>query len=241
MKERPIVFSAEMVRAILEGRKTMTRRLVKHPHITNANELDEYFGGGTCEDCDACFYTVPKDSTRICVKCPYGVPGDRLWVKEAWRPKCMNCEDDDVRGGWYGVMPEYQADDAQGKWVEVDSAWWEKAYAEGDYGRKWRNSRFMPRWASRILLEIVSVRVERLQEISASDVLREGLEFGPVMEMDPPPYLVAQEIAPHNPGIHRLFIEPFKELWDTIHAKKPESQWDANPFCWVIEFKVVTA
>lgn len=228
MKERPIVFSAEMVRAILEGRKTMTRRPVKHRHLTNANELDEYFGGGTCEDCDACFYTVPKDSTRICVKCPYGVPGDRLWVKEAWRPKCMNCEDDDVRGGWYGVMPEYQADDAQGKWVEVDSAWWEKAYAEGDYGRKWRNSRFMPRWASRILLEIVSVRVERVQDISPADTYAEGVGdcfCGGACAVD------CMIMGGHK----------FAQLWNTIHAKKPESQWDANPWVWVIEFKVVTA
>ena len=121
------------------------------------------------------------------------------------------------------------------------SAWWvegpiRRGRLEQSDTEAGASSLFMPRWASCILLEIVSVRVERLQEISASDVLREGLEFGPVMEMDPPPYLVAQEIAPHNPGIHRLFIEPFKELWDTIHAKKPESQWDANPFCWVIEF-----
>lgn len=225
MKERPITFSAEMVRAIIEGRKTMTRRLVKpQPVGKSPAKVNDGFSFGRP-------YGFPDEF----VKCPYGKPGDRLWVKESWRPKCMNCEDDDVRGGWYGVMPEYQADGAQGKWADVDSEWWEKAYAEGDYGRKWRNSRFMPRWASRILLEIVSVRVERVQDISRGDAGLEGMCFLSDINWN----------KVHN-GLnviqkHHWPEENFARYWDTIHAKKPESQWDANPWVWVIEFKVVPA
>ena len=232
MKERPIVFSAEMVRAILEGRKTMTRRPVKHRHLTNANELDEYFGGGTCEDCDVCFYAAPKGSTRLCVKCPYGKPGDRLWVKETW---CRRW--DGLDGFAYNddgnLDPSCVLFRADGCEVEaIDEDGFRRWNKDGTAASPWSSPRFMPRWASRILLEIVSVRVERVQEISRGDAGLEGMCFLSDINWN----------KVHN-GLnviqkHHWPEENFSRYWDTIHAKKPEAQWDANPWVWVIEFKV---
>ena len=225
MKERPIVFSAEMVRAILEGRKTMTRRPVKHRHLTNANELDEYFGGGTCEDCDVCFYAAPKGSTRLCVKCPYGKPGDRLWVKETWcrrwdgldgfaynddgnlDPSCVLFRAD-------GYEVEAIDEDGLRRWNKDDTA-----------ASPWTPALFMPRWASRITLEIVSVRVERVQDISDADCEAEGVRCN-------------RTIGGWDCDGFAFAKDAFKNLWDTIYAKNTEYKWDANPWVWVIEFKV---
>lgn len=170
MKERPIIFSGEMVRAILDGRKTQTRRAVKMRD--GAQEYSVY------------------DFRRDC--CPYGQPGDHLWVRETWlewteggcKETCMYKADDDPRAQNFGP---------------------------------WKSSLFMPRWASRITLEITKVRVERLQDISEEDAKAEGV--------------VCQEV--------KNSVEAFKELWDSLRAKKGNG-WETNPWIWVIEFERVT-
>ena len=135
--ERPILFSGPMVRAIIDGRKAQTRRLVKPQPDTN-NVADIKL------DLDGFLYV---EAGRWCQRCPYGIPGDRLWVRETWADTM-------------GDPPEaiYRADGER----HPSSA------------LKWRPSIFMPRWACRLVLEVTAVRVERLQKISEADAKAEG-------------------------------------------------------------------
>lgn len=172
MKERPILFSGPMVRAILDGRKTQTRRIVKAKHLPFMENL---LGG----------FLDGKWNQR---PLPYGQPGDRLWVREAW----ANTRGDDS-------LPTYYRSDER---IE-------------DLQRTWKPSIHMPRWASRITLEITGVRVERLQDISDLEARQEGLQpdfYGSVM------------------GCKRKFID----LWESINGP---GSWAANPRVWVIEFR----
>lgn len=145
-RERPILFSAPMVRAILEGRKTMTRRVVKVPWVGRETcqpyEPHYIIEDGVLKNLDEYGHYIP-------VHCPYGQPGDRLWVRET---------------ALY--------------WQNIKGPCSVAAYAADGYelepGEKWTPSIFMPRWASRITLEITAVRVERLQDISEEDSKREG-------------------------------------------------------------------
>ena len=196
MKERPILFKAEMVRAIIDGRKTQTRRLVKHQHLTTSNDLDTYFGSGTLEEFDAVFFDYPGNTAnRICVNCPFGKSGDRLWVRET---HCIIREPEE---GDFGKVV-YKSDGSM---------------PTGG----WRSSIHMPRWASRILLEVVSVRVERLNEISEADAIAEGIPsvFHGSIDCETEPRAVK-----------------YAELWESINGEK---SWAENPWVWVIEFKRV--
>jgi len=178
VKERPILFSGPMVRAILEGRKTQTRRMVKpQPAIATPG----------------CF-----DVT----KCPYGVVGDCIWVRETW----ARIHD----GILHKLDPEPDIRTPHGNgWSTVYRADGEP-YHWSDYGVPWRPSIHMPRWASRITLEIVSIRVERLQDIREEGASAEGVDW----------------------GTRRVFA--FRDLWDSIYGN-----WDANPWVWVVEFRRV--
>jgi hypothetical protein len=171
MKERPILFGGPMVRAILDGSKTQTRRVAK--------EFDEM------PNLDGILQRFPRQNG-----CPYGTPGDRLWVRETWAHERdgTGCPDDT------GVL--YRA---------TDPGWDD----EGT-GLRWRPSIFMPRIASRILLEITDVRVQRLQEISEEDARAEGCE----------PFACPRD--------------RFQGLWDTIHGS---GAWHANPWAWAITFR----
>lgn len=221
MKERPIVFTGEMVRAILEGRKTMTRRPVKPQPRKFSPERERQWnphaippGGSLPEHWSWWEGPAHGPSMYHRAKCPYGKPGDRLWVKETYR-----------------YHPE---DKPLGDQMPIDYAA-TPISGDGFLGLKWKSSRFMPRWASRILLEIVSVRVERVQEISRGDAGLEGMCF-----------LSDINWNKVHKGLnviqkHHWPEENFSRYWDTIYAKNPESQWDANPWVWVIEFKVVKA
>lgn len=206
MKERPILFSAPMVRALLDGSKTQTRRVVK--------QLDPREGavttGGNGQPMAACWaYDGPV------IPCPYGVPGEHLWVRETWY-----CDHFDVQKGPYLEVPEarellvYRADN-------------ERPYeAEQPV---WRPSIHMPRWASRILLEIVSVRVERLNDCSEADALAEGVKGEPCDHVR----LSCDEIGCCGPTAKGMYAA----LWDQINGA---GAWAANPWVWVIEFKRVT-
>lgn len=183
MKERPILFSAPMVRALLEGRKTQTRRIVKGYEKAN---LRRVLGPGRDGTFDFVFPREgypEEDGNGHLVKCPYGVPGDRLWVRETFV----------VESNRQDMDPEYLPPFKDGRPVTwhgcaADGVWWEQAHYratepthditddedELGEGCKWRPSIFMPRWASRLLLEITEVRVQRVQEISEEDARAEG-------------------------------------------------------------------
>lgn len=183
MKERPILFSGPMVRAILEGRKTQTRRVCK----LNLHEMALWIANQS------------SNNPNVKVRCPYGQPGDRLWVREMH-----------YIGG--DNLVAYRADSVatfdRKEFFRWDDEW------DGD----WRPSIHMPRWASRILLEIVSVRVERLQDISEADALAEGMTFPEGLEHGECPKTA------------------FWALWGNING--PQS-WHENPWVWVIEFQRV--
>ena len=193
MKERPILFSAEMIKAILDGRKTMTRRVIKDncPFVTGA-----YFD----EETERWYWTTGAERERLptdrCLgKCPYGQPGDRLWVRETWlsyRHLHKNGRDE--------ALLIYRAD---GEDLPKQAR-----------GTKWRPSIFMPRWASRITLEITAVRVERVQDIGDEDAEAEGLSW-------------CNAASPRD---------KFQCLWNSLNLKRGYG-WDANPWVWVISFK----
>lgn len=148
MKERPILFSGPMVRAILEGRKTQTRRAVKGQRDMEFDPADPHFGPYWLS------YATEAEGEDAKVRCPYGKPGDRLWVRETW-----------------AVQHEY---DAFAPSEIGSSARWHYAATEDLGGLRKRPSIFLPRRGSRITLEITDVRVERLQQISDADALAEG-------------------------------------------------------------------
>ncbi len=191
MKERPILFSGPMVRAIREGRKTQTRRAIKF---------------AWCGSIEALMHQATFDPAY---KCPYGKPGDRLWARETWGLMSYHDTTDWCRGSISGVSES----ELREQYLVEHAANWnlpnESAY--------WRPSIHMPRWASRIALEIVGVRVERLQDISNEDCWNEGM---------------CDATNPELKANRRWF----SELWESING--PES-WNLNPWVWVIEFKEV--
>jgi len=211
MKERPILFSGEMVRAILDGRKTQTRRAIK------PQPRPMFLGGcGWYPDGDA-----NKKKHYASVKhfikgmpidfCPYGQPGDRLWVREGFRLiSQLGPETWDTF-----LHPQYKSDMKIGHICSI----MREFYKPG-----WKPSIHMPRWASRITLEITDVRVERVQDITDEGIMAEG--FG---------YNQLREDGRMKNGFP--IIDGFADLWDSINAKRGYS-WDLNPWVWAISFKV---
>lgn len=186
VKERPILFSGPMVRAILEGRKTMTRRPLKHAHLWEDMAVGYHAAGAQGPGWYFWDSEYPEEgSTKF--DCPYGQPGDRLWVRETFLPT------PGLRNDVRAIT--YRADHPDG---------------HGDC-LKWYPSIHMSRWASRILLEIVSVRVERVREIKTGDAWNEG--------------------CPHS-NVSAIDIW-FKPLWNSTYP----GSWDRNDWVWVIEFK----
>ena len=210
MKERPILFSAPMVRAILAGTKTQTRRAVNLPadakHVCYWAPPSGRSESGYADP--GVNYWTPDpagetDSNHL-NPCPYGQPGDRLWVREAWKAH-TTFDHLPPRG-----IPRSHV------WYMADEGY----KAESRY----RHARFMPRWASRILLDVTAVRVERLQDISEADAVAEGCK--PIR-----PELVQDGLIA-RPG--RSAVEEFRPVWEEIHG---EGSWDANPFVWVVTFR----
>jgi hypothetical protein len=195
MKERPILFSSEMVRAILSGHKTQTRRILKWQpiDILSMNVPNQW-----------CTLDTREPDHGSVMKCRFGIPGDRLWVRETWAKAP------------HGYV--YKANFSGSEGSEVIDI------PTGDTCPLiWKPSLFMPRVVSRITLEIVNVRVERIQDISEKDAEAEGI------------HLLGLPIEDrHNHP--RKHIAAFKECWNLINAKKGFG-WDINPWVWVIEFK----
>ncbi|WP_431144983.1 hypothetical protein [Pseudomonas alvandae] len=204
-KERPILFSAPMVRAILEERKTVTRREVK-----KRAALDCLAAGFEPE-----FLALPGNADL----CPYGKPGDRLWVRETWY-----CDHFEVMRGPYLKPDDLDVSEAIDDGTLVYAADGLTPY-EADQPI-WKPSIHMPRWASRILLEITAVRVERLQDISRADIRAEGLQC--------PPELASDDVSPNY---RDWYPAAWRELWESINGA---DSWTTNPWVWVVEFKRVT-
>lgn len=213
MKDRPILFKGPMVRALLRGRKTQTRRIIKPYPLAFAERFEPcpFRGYGKIGQ----WAQMDMRERHICGlgKCPYGQPDDWLWVKETWRTvdSLDHVRPSNIRPG---APIEYAAGGNN-----LDGFWGEPLPGMG----KWRRSIFMPKWMSRVILEIVSVRVERVNDISEKDAKSEGVLLSD-WEMPGGEY----------PSTYR---EAFWHFWEHINGT---GSWELNPWVWVIEFKEVT-
>lgn len=231
VKERPILFSSEMVRAILEGRKTQTRRVIKpQPEWFPHDEVLAY-----------------DDLVNKGIKCPYGQANDLLWVRETWRLSSWDNDFCDAR-------LEYRAN-GEKRWVETGDLWecpdvkWESLSKkliqrnvfrdpdghflwDGECPVPWEPSIFMPRAASRIKLRVTEVKVERVQDISFKDCRAEGCSEA---------YLQVAESCSHEECSGRHYGEKwhFRKLWDSINTERGYG-WDVNPWVWVVGFEKVS-
>ncbi|WLI36327.1 morphogenetic protein [Pseudomonas sp. FP818] len=244
IKERPILFSAPMVRAILEGRKTVTRRAIKvQPHIDASGN---FCVGRSNYGQDGYGKPVTKHFVNGC--CPYGKTGDRLWVRETFALLgnedgcCIDWQDNLVKGDERGAARIYRASCPPGDYglnqIPAKAEWKPDTEAM-EYDGAWRPSIHMPRWASRILLEITGVRVERVQEGEGetafeSRYVAEGINRIHQGDGDYAFHPFKSEPGPGN------WTDPFdawRELWVSINGAE---SWNANPWVWVVEFKRVT-
>lgn len=224
MADRPILFSAPMVRALLAGTKTQTRRVVKgledadtwcpvgpevyHPTVVDRHGDDapgaSTYGAGNADGTDW-------------VRCPYGQPGDRLWVRETWQAISGT---ERARRIIENPRPNFG-------WVEYASG----PHKEGnELPPKWRPSIHMPRWASRITLEVTCVRVERLQDISEADSIAEGIERSGDCNW--------RDYLDHPYNDFTSARRSYRSLWDQINGT---GSWAANPWVWVVSFRRVDA
>ena len=230
MKETGLMFKAPLVRAILSGSKTQTRRLVKPQPIVDAYECWTWSPhraqglhhgqGGSLRDLSE---TLSRYS-------PYGVPGDALWVREAWR---LHERFSDVARIVYSASKNQS-------WTEAHEDY--PVHLAGPMAPSvgFKPSIHMPRWASRLRLQITDVRVERLQDISEADALAEGVE----METADPPFYYVPGIWPHSitaVGVEEFgriphAVRSYAKLWEHINGK---GSWDANPWVWAVSFEVV--
>lgn len=232
IKERPILFSAPMVRAILEGRKTVTRRVMKCQPDADASITVESYNvavtnrRGYQEAGPEIFGAWWRDGESGC-KCPFGRPGDRLWVRES-HAQVFEVDIPDGRPvGPIGTAGSPGRPDWKCRYVyradgEMPNVQWH--HVGDSQPVRWTPSIHMPRTASRILLEITDVRVERLQDISRADIRAEGLQC--------PPELASDDASPNY---RDWYPAAWRELWDSTGGN-----WDANPWVWVVEFRRVT-
>ncbi|HHC3981409.1 TPA: hypothetical protein ACN7ID_000290 [Klebsiella pneumoniae] len=211
MTERGMIFNAEMVRAILDGRKTQTRRPIKwkQTRFTEIGEREDGSKWPWSEDAEhACDFWHP---------CPFGAVGDRIWVRETFAA---------LEPGSYEQVKPQEGHCQDLRYAATDRL----AKSDADIrGYKWVPSIHMPRWASRILLEITDVRVERLNAISEEDARAEGIIDGGCLNCGEP-----EPCGCANPEPDAT--DAFAYLWQSIYGQE---SWNANPWVWVIEFERV--
>lgn len=228
MKSRGIIMSGESVRGILANRKTQTRRVCRpqpddYPSKHPGAYIDAYCGEPKTTTNPRgmsdtwCWWLLDWRQGPDWARCPYGAPGTRLWVREAFAysvrdPDCSH--NDDYSEDTHDIV--YRADYDGGDWDHYEPN------ADGTMARSkvpppWRSPLHMPRWASRLTLEVVNVRAERVNEISEADARGEGVETA----SDAPTYREAYMFA-----------------WDSLNAKRGYP-WSANPWVWVVSFKRV--
>ena len=217
MRERPIIFNGPMARAVLAGDKTQTRRTKGLEYFSRPDSDPD--GWWCARVADGHAYMVYKQSPHErAVNCPYGQPGDRLWVRETWSS--------DFAGHYPHDRIWYAADDDRRHDIEVRKG------VRGIYSPesqqfvpfRWRPSIHMPRWACRLVLEVTRVRVERLQAINHMDAIAEGVGLNPS----------AAEVTMVTPAGDSLPRVMFRALWEQINGV---GAWDANPWVWVVEFR----
>jgi len=262
MRERGILFSGPMVRAILAGRKTQTRRTFKRPRhmpVVGTMKYDPMehtswhrAGDGTWVGVEPAA-TTPESRAEADafvlqtypsggVRCPYGAPGDRLWVREAWQQVFASVDPesnivDDVTA-FQTLNPSYR-----GALAYAANVGWEDTVEER--GFPWRPSLLMPRWASRLTLAVESIRVERAQAISDADVEAEGMNEEAVEALWAAATLkrraelwpfAREALADRGPLTDWRAIDLWRAGWTLINGR---ASWDANPWVWVVGFKVV--
>jgi hypothetical protein len=216
MREKPILFSAPMIRAILDGRKSQTRRIIKP-------QPSKPFGGIFCDGVK--WWTGDSLTGEVIetIRVPYAV-GDRLWVRET----CFAQSSPDGEGVAYPADRSWRIIDhtkeATEKWLDL--LYYRRRNDDGFEGStgKLLPPIHMPRWASRITLEVVAVRVERVQDITRSDIRAEGVTI--------PAHMSNEES--YKAAYHKAWVA----LWDSINASRGHG-WNANPFVWVVEFRRV--
>jgi len=261
VKERPILFSAPMVRALLEGRKTQTRRVVKWNNTSGVNLA---FRGLTLDHSTPDRWELlSRDgdmrwNERAHAKCPAGKPGDLMRVKESawmWCERRPNGKTKTGRPKWHYVPLEsapvfYVADGHKPSCYVVHPE------TGNEWGIRFKVGRFLPKWASRIALEITEVRVQRLQEISCEDALEEGVYKTPTWDgpehmkwqakMNGPQHTSDHANAMTDAEFHAAVEQTWAEyglsgyaaLWESINGY---GSWAANPWVWAVSFKVVAA
>lgn len=220
-REKPILFSGPMVKAILDGRKTQTRRVIKPQPDSEINPvwIDEA----------ECFQWATAEFRRWC---PYGLLGDRLWVRETW----MQVYEYD-KGKFHALRDSndtYSEKCKRAKYKATDTP-------PENFAVTWRPSIHMPRWASRITLEITDVRVERLQSISEEDARAEGFPLGYGL----PGRLKITEnckvVRNEKAEIHDFTaLGGFARLWDALNGNRLGCSWKDSPWVWAITFRRLT-
>lgn len=254
--EKPILFSSAMVRAILAGQKTQTRRVVSDPR----NMIQKIGGSGDADnDPDAFGYfaegrgfsgwmvlargvneSVGNNRDRCSIPCPYDA--DRLWVRETWRPVSASYEGECVRVRW-------SADGSEATRVTPFSTAERMLRVIDKYPGQWRPSIYCERWASRLLLRVESIRVERLNDLSEEDARAEGCAAS-VSTIVADDRLKADKMMVLEGGtlverarsftFGRSARDRFHDLWQSINGKRPGCSWDENPWVWRVEFSRVT-
>lgn len=242
MAERQILFSGPMVRAILNGRKTQTRRVI-NPQPDTLPQSDYVDGHWWYED-------RYGQTRRLTDRCPYGRPGDLLYVRETWRPFAWH-EGEPIVVEFAAGGPHQECDTTlDGRSSEWEMRLWEQisdelrakgipydengVYPPGSQQHlRWRPSIHLPKWAARLWLRVTDIRVERLQDITEADALAEGCTGG-VCNHEGRGYHGCTDC--YNTG----WLEPpeveFIDLWDGLNAKRGYG-WDTNPWVWVVEFE----
>lgn len=243
MKARPALFSTPMVGELLADQKGQTRRVLKMPRrfkhwvpsFVGCNERTEIIEGGLHIEPAGPAVTEDNEYTYDVLPCPYGVYGDRLWVREAWVTE-RRFDKRPPRRVPKTARIHHLADGPAPEWA----------------GR-YRHARFMPLWVSRLLLEVIGVRVERLQEISEEDAVAEGIravvhegwsawdpetQGYPEFSVEPTPEYVAkhklESVRHHKPTVIATARERFRQLWEAINGA---GSWDENPWVWAVSFR----
>jgi hypothetical protein len=209
MKERPIIMSVEMVEAILTGTKTQTRRIC-NPQPTSSHTAQGYYPGGSVT-------TLALKDGKFTVACKFGIVGDRLYVRECWR----------VHRDYDRLSPRLVVTAMGGDTAHCID--YRSTPSIRDFWGKWRPAIFLPKSFARITLEILKVRVERVQDISEEDAKAEGCNKADESEE----FLTAEDyrVGYTTPQYYSC---GYKLLWDSLHGR---GAWDKNPWVWVIEFK----
>jgi len=222
-KEHPIVFSTPLIPGLLDGSKTQTRRT---RGLEEINKSPDDWWEPKADGRGWWLFESKRSHPQVFLNCPYGQAGDRLWVREAWASIKLHDgtpprDVKPIHGIWYK-----QKEDTRLGPKELNP------WPDGNIG-KWRSPLFLPRWASRILLEITGVRVERLQEIAEADIDAEGISVPFENWMAP----FSPDVPRSSQAHYKRKRERFQKLWDSLNAKK--YPWSMNPWVGVLGFRRV--